>query len=1600
MSDSKGSGSGCLKFLGFGCLGIFILITIASSLFSGGGPASGLVIVAIVVTIVVIAVRSNKKQSQGIKAEAWDTDSPSTRSARTVTDSPLPAPADSAKATSAFAANSLGSAKGVLANPLCDHTFGRASTIAQNYVVCACGNTFASADLLAYDRLTGILIDTEQKLTALEAKMSAAASVPAPTTSLNSSPAATSASKAWDTQPVRPPRIDNPSQPDVEFVPAPRVAATKPKAPKVERPKVALSLQQWLIIGASVLVMVAGSVFVATYQGKWTSGQFLIFTGILSAATAFGGFKTRKISVLLSNFLAAFSSAMQLASMSIILDMFNTDFAWNTMPAWAWVVSLTVVGVLAAGLARFSRNFGWKGIAMLAFTATTVMLEIGVIRTVVGPSAVVIHLAIASLFAAGLLGINRVLRAIPHPEAVSPEYEAYEANLAKLADNSLFQFGRIAAALQIIVAVGLILLNVTSLFTQPFAPWSTLALAAVWCVLSLTAKFWSGQLATDGGDASILAKAAPAVIFISLAATAIEATWSLQGGMLWSNIVLSLLGLGALAFLATITRWFKPSINQVTAMLAAGGAGWLLWNSALQLVIANQAALAGFLIGMGLLLNFHDLLFKVKRFEWAGGLLNGLAMLLYLTDVFANHKVASGSLVETLLLLLLIALAHLQLPVRNLAGRISDGTAGVSFDGALINGWIGFGTSAALIIGAVSQARDAHHFAPFASSMLIYPVAALALSIWGPLKSWAALLNAHAYLGHVVPIAFVVVSVGQFGIFGGSASALELAALAVINYGFGAAKKQALRMQIGFGAAFVAFWLLMPNLNTPNLALVATVQVIGVAVLALLHAWAMARRSSLTMAGTSVASIVAIPLGLVVGFVANGDAWALHIGGASDYLLAMFSILALGSMVLARQFAARLFTGSAQVFTMMIFSYASFSLVLANAYNGADFTTSIVRRLVAALVLVVVIRLRTKAFSGQTELAFFYLANLWLAFEVGLLTEHLAPNFYGPERLTVWFAAAVAISTVLSGRDLGSRRSVLMLDVPVLGTAAVSLLTAFTNLTSPEQMVRGSISLLVICAFSYWRSAKGNTGWLALGYLAGIGTALWVALGAVLGLHIHNLVPETYELAMGLAVLVGNRFMKRRLEKDTTDARVGLLAAALTLPSLSSALVAGLTPAENAWRAIGAFLILTAVAVWRTTRTGKQLWIAGAYVFAIGEAWAIGTLVTQTVAADFRGPELFAILLTAGVVGVNRVVHRSVKPLGNLITWDLPVAIATLPSLVYGLMQNQSDASSQWRIVLVLLVGTGLAYLRTSQSGLIGWIVAAYLGAGAEAIALGHLVSLHWLTNFAGPEIYSVLAGLSVLATHRVALRKLHLKTTLFSRGLPIAVLLIPSIIYTYSSLALPFQQLDGLQIARMLVGLLASIVLLVLGIRLGNLANATMGLVGLTLVVLPNIAAHSTNTTRGSQVETTSLTLGALVFIGLWIFGKYGSLKGNSRLFIGLPVVIILAPALVRSFIALASPELTTIDWWRFSIILAASMTLLVIGSLRELAGMFYPGLASLLLSALPYGFKQSQSQSTGWLLWVMLLLVASVMVWLAVRLERLKKQGRTSAAWLKELR
>jgi hypothetical protein len=191
----------------------------------------------------------------------------------------------------------------------------------------------------------------------------------------------------------------------------------------------------------------------------------------------------------------------------------------------------------------------------------------------------------------------------------------------------------------------------------------------------------------------------------------------------------------------------------------------------------------------------------------------------------------------------------------------------------------------------------------------------------------------------------------------------------------------------------------------------------------------------------------------------------------------------------------------------------------------------------------------------------------------------------------------------------------------------------------------------------------------------------------------------------------------------------------------------------------------------------------------------------------------------------------------------------------------------------------------------------------------------------------------------------------------------------------------------------------MVLGILRGNRGLNLVGTIELWLIGIPGLWFKTSAIDNGSaDLELRGLLIAAVIFWAINLLRQYTSLKLKSIVFIGIPVSIALAPAVFQTLSSLGGSEIRSLDWWRFSIVLTVSLVLLLVGALREIGGTFFPGLIGVIVTVLPYGFHPLSNKE--WFLWAILLGVAGLLVWLAVRLENMRKAGREPSVWLKELK
>jgi hypothetical protein len=1484
-NSGDSAGSSCAKAFGIGC-GSLVLLGMLSALMSAAGQ-SGLVgpllLILIIGGITIAAIRSNRKISGNTGGNS---------SSNSVGNSYDP----SANRLN-LSQESAGSGDR-LGNPVCTHTFALEDVEANPAFTCPCGNYFESEDILRYNKLLEKRSKINAQLFELKdlvllkqsdvyQRTSNSAQQPTEKTSPPKARAAAQSSYAATVV----------NEPRETFVPTPTSAAPK----RISKPKIVFSLQQWLIIAASLLVLIAGTVFVNNgIQNGWPFWIFAIVTVTIGAATAFGSIRLRKVSAVIASFLAAFSAAMQLATMSILGDQISNgtpwDFIWSSMPSWWWTISLGVVAAISLVLARFSSVFGYKAIALLATTLGALIFDFGYLAQTLPKDWAVANVAFVSVTAVALALQAKFLRSIAAPALADDSYKEYADNLTKREDNALAQFTRFGAPLQVLGGLGAALIgSFTSLeFGQAIHlnPLAALILILVWAGISLTADRYSDQITKNGSVSTKLVPVANAVVYLGALIALVQGTLQFDADVLGSP--LTLVAIVGLALVSRALGRFKPTALVTTVGTYLGAALWLQAEIANANDTGNWAGsrFGWFAVLFGFALVVIDRRFKATTNSLAAVAANGLGVVAVFADFRASTDVSTS--IGFALVALAVVIAPNLMVIFNWAinGR-GDASRFVAA------AWASFGFSTVLLLVASAPltqepARNLNDLVGLAFAFMVYSAITW---IIGNLKSVASeakqIFVAHHYLGQLMSVVLMMFSLNTIGDLQNPQLTFTtiVAGLIVLNYSIGAVAKQSPKLQIGYVLMLAAFFINMWGVEAKWLVTVSAVQFMSVAVLTGIHAYLLSKRTQASDQQKKFTVLIGIGGSLLIGLGAQATTWQKASGQDALLVLALIGLLAGVAQLVTRVKAIAKTKLAQDSYGEISMIYAAFGLVTMFSYGLAEREIDSLWYAMAAFVVFSVVTFAQRLRVKRVEFGLAILiSNLAIAYCGAKLTYDALYPVMLPEVFSVFIALALVVTALLVGNDFGKARRALLVEVPIIGTAAVSL---FYSLLTTEDLV-----------------------------------------------------------------------------------------------------------ATTARQIVGS-LVIAIFAVIKIRKTASTPWILTSYLASIASSVAIAHAVSVNLLPDFAGPEIYSALGALALWAVNLVARKHFDKLGgawHYLLVELPIIGVALTSVVYSLVVAETDLAGNLRQILGTAAIAALALFRTSRSSSKGWAGFAYVATVASALSIAHLVSVDLLTGFAGPEVYSLLAAAAIVGVHRVALKKLEFAGTMFSFGLPIGVALIPSTIYTYVDWGVSFGQLGVDQIIRVLTVLIVSGLLLAFGLRRGNLANASMGIIGLTLLVVPITAGESSSLGAAWIVQNTAMVIGLLVFAAIAIVRLAGKSTENTRLTLGLPITIIMAPALINSLVALGQPDLQAIDWWRFAILLTASLIMLVLGTLRETAGLFFPGLVGVLLSALPYGFKQTQKDQ--WFLWVLLLVIAGFMVWLAMRLERMRKQGRSSAAWLRELK
>jgi hypothetical protein len=410
-------------------------------------------------------------------------------------------------------------------------------------------------------------------------------------------------------------------------------------------------------------------------------------------------------------------------------------------------------------------------------------------------------------------------------------------------------------------------------------------------------------------------------------------------------------------------------------------------------------------------------------------------------------------------------------------------------------------------------------------------------------------------------------------------------------------------------------------------------------------------------------------------------------------------------------------------------------------------------------------------------------------------------------------------------------------------------------------------------------------------------------------------------------------------------------------------------------------------------------WFALGYLAPATIAFIASDLISDSVDLDKFNLEIYTVPLAIALALPTIFNKAASQSFRRLVGMDIPLLFPVAASAIYSLTQNVNEDATVYRLVASTAILAAYSYFRFSGGSSKLWAILEYIGLVGLGLSLAQLVDVLAPDLLDGPELFGVGVAAAIVVGNMNIRKVFNFQSTLFSHGLPIFALVLPSIIHTYTTLDTSIQLTSPTQITRILAVLAIAMVALILGMRNGNLGIAVAGGASLSLLLLPITWA---NAEQSADYETTIAlrALGISLFLFLLLGGlrSINKLPDSSYLYLGIPSVVALGPSLFLTFTSIGNTSLTEVDWWRFGILMVATVTLLVVGALRSLGGLFFPGLVGVLVGVLPYAFQPIARES--WFLWVVLLLIAAVMVWIAVRLEQLRKLGKSSASWIKTLR
>jgi hypothetical protein len=497
----------------------------------------------------------------------------------------------------------------------------------------------------------------------------------------------------------------------------------------------------------------------------------------------------------------------------------------------------------------------------------------------------------------------------------------------------------------------------------------------------------------------------------------------------------------------------------------------------------------------------------------------------------------------------------------------------------------------------------------------------------------------------------------------------------------------------------------------------------------------------------------------------------------------------------------------------------------------------------------------------------------------------------------------------------------------------------------------------------------------------------------------------------------------------TGDTHLALWATILVIPA-SMLLIDSLVTRKALSTSIGLVPLLVsswffAAALIRDGHSEYALW----QIVLPAISFGLATLVMRVIGSLRETPLWFAAI--APIVLVSAIAEFSTATSGlaqNSLDWPVTLALSlgmlALSQRITAKIPAVANTSMLASSGILWLTGFGLIWLTNDHTEILGgqnidsliylsastavvfWhslaaknrttLALGAVGSVFTGYAIDTVVHENW-NWFSGPEVGALVASLG-LTFAAYASRKVvgPAKSTLLTWGVPTAALLWPSVFYTIGSnqISQPWNTLAPEGVARLIALALVGTLVLLAGMRLANRGLVYASVATLMFEFVPALwfAIGNLFSDYGQSfvTELRGLLIAITIYVIQTILRRAVHLKINSLVIWGIPAIVSLAPTLIDVWAALGHHVETT-DWVRFVVLVSVSTGFLVIGAIRKLSGLFYPGFIGVITAILPYAF----SANAGGGLWIVgaLVVLAALIIWVAVRIDRF-------TGWLKDLK